>query len=60
MVLSLKLNGLSQMALEGVKKPENCKVSVILPENEIVNVIETIPLSDDAVINLFKIVIWKK
>lgn len=51
---------LSQMALEGVKKPDNCKFSVVLPENEIVNVIETIPLSEKAVDSLFKIKIWKQ
>ncbi|MEI7792670.1 MAG: hypothetical protein WCI57_04270 [Candidatus Berkelbacteria bacterium] len=51
---------LSQMALEGVKKPENCKVSVVLAENEIVNVIETIPLTEKAVTNLFGIAIWKQ
>lgn len=51
---------LSQMALEGVKKPENCKFSVVLPENEIVNVIETIPLSEYALNNLYKIAIWKQ
>ena len=51
---------LSQMALEGVNKPENCKFSVVIDENEIVNVIETIPLTEKAVTNLFGIAIWKK
>jgi len=51
---------LSQMALEGVNKPNNCKFSVILEENEIVNVIETIPLSENALNNLYKVSVWKK
>lgn len=51
---------LSQMALEGVKKPENCKFSVTINENEIVNVIETIPLTDFALYNLSKVAIWKQ
>jgi hypothetical protein len=51
---------LSQMALEGVTKPDNCKFSVVLDENEIVNVIETMPLTEKAVDNLFKIKIWKQ
>lgn len=51
---------LSQLALEGVNKPDNCKFSVVLEENEIVNVIETIPLTEKAVENLFKIKIWKQ
>ena len=50
---------LSQLALEGVKKPDTCKFSVVIDENEIVNVIETIPLTEKAVDNLFKISVWK-
>lgn len=52
-------NSISQIALEGVSKPQNCKFSVEVEENEIVNVIETIPLTDAAVINLYKVAIWK-
>lgn len=52
-------NSISQLALEGVSKPQNCKFSVEVNENEIVNVIETIPLTDTAVINLYKVAIWK-
>lgn len=51
---------LSQMAAEGVKNPENCKFSVPLEENEIVNVIETIPLTDKAFSNLKNVPVWKK
>lgn len=51
---------LSQMALEGVSKPQNCKFSVVLPENEITNVIETIPLTEKALDNLYKVAIWKQ
>jgi hypothetical protein len=50
---------LSQMAVEGVKNPSSCKVSVIVPSNEIVNVIETIPLSEMAFINLYNIPVWQ-
>ena len=51
---------LSQVALEGVKKPESCKFSVMIDENEIVNVIETIPLTEKALDNLLKVAIWKQ
>ncbi len=51
---------LSQMALEGVNKPENCKFSVEIESNEIVNVIETLPLTENALLNLQKVAIWKK
>lgn len=50
---------LSQMALEGVSKPKNCKFSVQLDSNEIVNVIETIPLTEKALLNLYGVAIWK-
>jgi len=51
---------LSQMALEGVSKPQNCKFSVEIATNEIVDVIETIPLTEKALINLYKVAIWKQ
>jgi hypothetical protein len=50
---------LSQMALEGVKSPDKCKFSVTIDENEIVNVIETIPLTEKAFENLLKVKVWK-
>lgn len=50
---------LSQMALEGVSKPKECKFSVSIPENEIVNVIETIPLTDKAIKSLYEVKEWK-
>ena len=50
---------LSQLALSGVTKPENCKISVEITENEIVNVIETIPMTQKAVENLNNIQPWK-
>ena len=50
---------LSQMANEGVKNPKDCKFSVALATNEIVNVIETIPLTEAAVANLYAVPEWK-
>lgn len=51
---------LSQMALEGVKNPDECKFSVINELNEVVGVIETIPLTEKAFINLSKVAVWKQ
>lgn len=51
---------LSQMALEGVKNPNSCKFSVEIAENEIVNVIETLPLTATAFENLKNVPVWKK
>jgi hypothetical protein len=50
---------LSQMALEGVKSPSNCKFSVVLPENTIQNCIEVIPVSESAWECLNNVPVWK-
>lgn len=50
---------LSQMALEGVKEADKCKFSMELPEIEIMNVIEIIPLSEEAFKNLNSVKVWK-
>lgn len=50
---------LSQMATEGVKNPGSCKFSVVVSEIEVVNVIETIPLTEAAFSNLSNVPVWK-
>ena len=40
---------LSQLAVEGVKKPDNCKFTVTVPELTVLGVIEIIPCSEQAV-----------
>jgi hypothetical protein len=49
---------ISQIADSGVTKPEECKFSVLIPQNEIVGVIETIPISKQAKDQLYKIPVW--
>lgn len=39
---------LSQMAVDGVSKPENCKFAVVLPEIILTETIEIIPCSEKA------------
>ena len=39
---------LSQLAVEGVSKPQNCKFTVAVPEMTVLNVLEIIPCSDVA------------
>lgn len=39
---------LSQIALEGVSKPQNCKFTVTVPEVTVLNIIEIITCSDAA------------
>ena len=50
---------LSQIALEGVTNPNDCKITVEIAENEIVNVIETLPLTEKAFKILNSVKIWK-
>jgi hypothetical protein len=50
---------LSQMALEGVKKPDGCKFSVVIPENTIQNCVEIIPISEQALESLKNVAVWK-
>jgi hypothetical protein len=50
---------LSQLATEGVKRPELCKFTVIVPEMTILGVIEIIPCSDAAVENIKAVTTWR-
>lgn len=52
---------LSQLALEGTKKPQNCKFSVELPEIEITSPqgLEIIPVSDAAKESIMAVPVWK-
>ncbi len=51
---------LSQMALEGVKAPENCKFSVVVPSIILTEVIEIIPITSKAFVNLYNVPVWKR
>lgn len=50
---------LSQMAVEGVKKPQNCKFTVTVPEMIILGVIEIIPCTNEAEKNIKGVPEWK-
>lgn len=50
---------LSQLAMEGVKKPQNCQFTVLVPEMTILGVIEIIPCTDDAVSCIKGVAEWK-
>lgn len=50
---------LSQMAVEGVKKPQNCKFTITVPEMIILGVIEIIPCTDEAEKNIKGVPEWK-
>ena len=50
---------LSQMAVDGVKKPENCKFSVTVPEIILTEAIEIIPCTEKAAKCILEVPEWK-
>lgn len=50
---------LSQLATEGTKKPNNCKFTVTVPEHNIMQVIEIIPCSEEAIKSIEAVKVWK-
>jgi hypothetical protein len=50
---------LSQLAMEGVKKPSACKFTVTVPTMTVLGVIEVIPCTDAAVANIEGVPVWK-
>lgn len=50
---------ISQIALEGVKRPNKCKFTVIVSSIIITDVIEIIPCTDKAIQNIEKVSVWK-
>ena len=50
---------ISQLAVEGTTKPNNCKFTVVVPEIEILDGIEIIPCSKKAISSINSVKIWK-
>ena len=50
---------ISQIAMEGVKYPENCKFTVVVNEIIITDAIEIIPCTEEAIKNLESVKVWK-
>lgn len=50
---------LSQLALEGVNKPENCRISVVVPEITLTESVEIIPITNVAKENLDSVPVWR-
>ena len=50
---------ISQIALEGVKKPDSCKFTVTVPEIVITDAIEIIPCTEEAVKSVEGVPEWK-
>lgn len=51
---------LSQLAVDGVKNPGECKFTVIVPEMTILGVIEIIPANEVAVKSIEAVKPWKR
>lgn len=51
---------LSQLAVEGVKRPLDCKFTVSVEQMQVMEVIEIIPCTDKAVKNIEGVAVWKK
>ena len=51
---------LSQLSVEGVKDPINCKFPQKVDSVELMNVIEILDLTDDAKASLDGVPVWKK
>jgi hypothetical protein len=50
---------LSQLAMEGVKKPDQCKFSISVPIMRLKDVFQIIPCSEEARENLLSVKRWK-
>lgn len=50
---------LSQLAVEGVKRPRNCRFTLVVPEMAVMEVIELIPCSEAAIANIEQVPVWK-
>jgi hypothetical protein len=49
---------LSQLAVEGTKKPNDCKFPVAMPEQEVTGVLEVIPCTDAAYKSISSVPVW--
>ena len=50
---------LSQLANEGVKDPSNCRFTVVVPVMQVMEVIEILPCSKEAIDSIEGVKIWR-
>lgn len=48
-----------QLAMDGVKNPEACKITVEVPQMTVMEAIQIIPCTDEATENLRSVALWK-
>ena len=51
---------LSQLAVEGTKKPSECKFPIAMPEQEVTGVLEVIPVTDAAKKSIDGVSVWQQ
>lgn len=51
---------LNQLAVEGTKAPGNCKFTVTVPSISVMQVIEIIPCTEEAVKSIESVKVWKR
>ena len=51
-------NSLSELAMKGVTKPTNCKFAIEVPEVDLMNIIEVIPCTEVARLNIKLVKEW--
>ena len=51
---------ISQLAVEGTKRPDKCKFTLIVPIMTILGVIEVIPCTDEAIKSIEDVEVWKR
>ena len=51
---------ISQMAVDGVANPDDCKFTVTVPEAVVLGVIEIIPCADKAIKSIEGVKAWKR
>ena len=51
---------LSQMAMEGVTRPSNCKITMAVNEMRVMEAIELLPCTEEAIANLNSVGTWKR
>lgn len=49
-----------QLAAEGVKAPKNCKFTMAISEIEILDAIEVLPCTEQAIESLSSVAVWKR
>lgn len=51
---------LSQLATEGTKNPGDCKFTVVVPQHAVMQVIEIIPCTEEAIKSIESVKVWRR